>query len=168
MIRLHTRPLPSSPVSISWTGRLRKKDNLQRLKRGGGRAWSRIIRPKESLVLYKSFNPLWRRHSLWWSVEDKIKLQNCVVAEKSCQPTVEGSRATFLLKLGDIYQCMLTKVLNKLTVGAHHQGANWTWGKSLSSSLNLQRITPHSTMHCKEKSDVCIPRKETAHSKPMS
>jgi hypothetical protein len=43
-----------------------------------------------------------------------------VVAEKSCQPTVEGSRATFLLKLGDIYQCMLTKVLNKLTVGAYH------------------------------------------------
>jgi hypothetical protein len=42
-----------------------------------------------------------------------------VVAEKSCQPTVEGSRATFLLKLGDIYQCMLTKVLNKLTVGSY-------------------------------------------------
>jgi hypothetical protein len=33
---------------------------------------------------------------------------------------VEGSRATFLLKLGDIYQCMLTKVLNKLTVGTYH------------------------------------------------
>lgn len=35
--------------------------------------------------------------------------------EKSCQPQVEGHKATFILKLGDIYQCMLTKVVNKLT-----------------------------------------------------
>jgi hypothetical protein len=28
-------------------------------ERGRGRAWSRIIRPQESLALYQSFNPLW-------------------------------------------------------------------------------------------------------------
>ena len=62
------------------------------------------------------------------------------VAEKSCQPTVEGSRATFLLKLGDIYQCMLTKVLNKLTVGAQLIIKELTGlrAKGLTASLNLE------------------------------
>ncbi len=41
------------------TRRLRKRDNLLTVERGRGRARSRIIRPKESLVLYKSFNTPW-------------------------------------------------------------------------------------------------------------
>jgi hypothetical protein len=41
------------------TARLRKRDNL--LSQEGGRGWARsqIIRPQESLVLYKPFNTLW-------------------------------------------------------------------------------------------------------------
>jgi hypothetical protein len=47
----------------SWTGpathRKSEKERQFAEGRGGrGRAWSRIIRPQESLVLYKSFNPL--------------------------------------------------------------------------------------------------------------
>ncbi len=51
-------PTPS-PLSRRHTGKLRKKDNL--LTGGvGGKGWvrSQIIRPRESLVLYKSFNTL--------------------------------------------------------------------------------------------------------------
>jgi hypothetical protein len=33
---------------------------------GGGRVWSRIIRPQESLGLYKSFNPLWCKPTCVW------------------------------------------------------------------------------------------------------
>ena len=36
--------------------------------------------------------------------------------DPACKPEVVDSRATFNLKLNDIYQCMLTKVLNKNTV----------------------------------------------------
>jgi hypothetical protein len=62
-----TPALPPSSISKQdqrHKGRLRKRDVCWREK-GKGRAWSRIIRPQESLVLYKSFNPLWshRRNS---------------------------------------------------------------------------------------------------------
>ncbi len=53
-------PPPSSPVSKldrRHTRRLRKRDNVA----GGGWRKSSIIRPQESLVLYKSFNTLWSR-----------------------------------------------------------------------------------------------------------
>ncbi len=64
MIWLFGHPLSPSLVSKlgrRHTGRLRKRDNLADGRGGGwrGRAWSRIIRPQESLVLYKSFNTLW-------------------------------------------------------------------------------------------------------------
>ncbi len=52
--RLHAHPLPP----VSWTGDTNedwKRDNLLTGKGGGGRAWSRII---QSLVVYKSANPL--------------------------------------------------------------------------------------------------------------
>ncbi len=55
-------PSPPSPfrkLDRRHTGRLRKRDNLLKGWGGGGEgAGSRIIRPQESLVLYKSFNPL--------------------------------------------------------------------------------------------------------------
>jgi hypothetical protein len=57
-----TRPLsPPYPIRpTKLTGRLRKRVNL--LAREAGRA--RIIRPQESLALYKSFNTLCRDLSL--------------------------------------------------------------------------------------------------------
>ncbi len=54
---------PPSPVNMTdrrHTGRLRKRDNLLPGEGGkGGWARSWIIRPQESLILYKSFNALW-------------------------------------------------------------------------------------------------------------
>ncbi len=55
-------PCPPSPVSKlvrRHTKRLRKRDNFLTGEWERGQAWSRIIRPQESLVLYKSFNSLW-------------------------------------------------------------------------------------------------------------
>ncbi len=57
----HPTTLPPAPVSKlerRHTGSLRKRDNL--LTGEGGRGWGRsqIIRQRESLVLYKSFNIL--------------------------------------------------------------------------------------------------------------
>jgi hypothetical protein len=52
-------PPPTSPVSKldgRYTGRLRKEDNLMTGKRGRGCGRSQIVRRRESLVLYKSFN----------------------------------------------------------------------------------------------------------------
>ena len=34
----------------------------------------------------------------------------------ACHPTLENDKATFRLNLQDIYQCMVTKVVNKETV----------------------------------------------------
>ncbi len=76
------QPPPSPPFpAISFrphTGGLRKRDKL--LMGEGGRGWarSRIIRPQESLVLYKLFTTLWSRpfFSLissdlgWWKLEN--------------------------------------------------------------------------------------------------
>lgn len=35
--------------------------------------------------------------------------------DPACKPIVEGSKATFVLKLDNIYQCMVTKVVNQIT-----------------------------------------------------
>jgi len=35
--------------------------------------------------------------------------------DPSCKPSIEGRRVTFSLKLTDIYQCMITKIVNKQT-----------------------------------------------------
>ncbi len=48
-------PSPVSKLDRRHTGRLRKRDDLLT---GEGRAWSRIIRPQESLVLYLSCRKL--------------------------------------------------------------------------------------------------------------
>ena len=37
-------------------------------------------------------------------------------AVKDCQPIIEDDKATFKLNLQNIYQCMVTKVVNKETV----------------------------------------------------
>jgi hypothetical protein len=63
MIRLHTHPIhPPLPrqhlVSLSQSSRVSPVE-LTEGRGGKGRAWSRIIRPQESLVLYKSFSTLW-------------------------------------------------------------------------------------------------------------
>ncbi len=54
-------PTPSPVGKLDWrhTEKLRKRDNL--LTGAGGREWARskIMRPEECLVLYKSFNTLW-------------------------------------------------------------------------------------------------------------
>ncbi len=55
MIRIHPLPPPPHP-SVSWTGGTHTICWWDGGRRG--RAWSRIIRPQESLVLYKLFNPL--------------------------------------------------------------------------------------------------------------
>jgi hypothetical protein len=62
MIRLHARPLPSSPFSkLSHFLSLSvcRRSSLPTGEWGRGRTWSRIMRPQESLDLYESFNPLW-------------------------------------------------------------------------------------------------------------
>jgi hypothetical protein len=60
-------PPPIPPVSKldrRHAGRLRKRDNLLPWEGEGGWARVRIIRLRESIVLYKSFNTLWPgRHS---------------------------------------------------------------------------------------------------------
>ena len=38
------------------------------------------------------------------------------IAVQACQPKLEADLATFRLNLQDIYQCMVTKVLDKATV----------------------------------------------------
>jgi hypothetical protein len=65
--RLPPPPSPPSPVSKLYrrhTGRMRKRDNLLTGHGGGGNGWarSRIIRPQESLGVYKSFKTLWYDH----------------------------------------------------------------------------------------------------------
>jgi hypothetical protein len=53
-------PPPLSKLDRCHTGRLGKRGSLLSRETGGrGWAWSRIIRPQESLVLYKSFKTLW-------------------------------------------------------------------------------------------------------------
>ena len=41
---------------------------------------------------------------------------NVLFSVNACQPTLENDKATFRLNLQDIYQCMVTKVVNKETV----------------------------------------------------
>ncbi len=61
VLRLGSTPLPHLP-SVSWSGdkqkELRKRGKLLTGEGGAGWAWSRIIRPQESMALYKSFNSL--------------------------------------------------------------------------------------------------------------
>ncbi len=59
-LRLHAHPLP--PLSLCLP--VCRRSSLLTGDGGGGRgrAWSRIIRPQESLALYKSFNPLCTWH----------------------------------------------------------------------------------------------------------
>ncbi len=64
MIWLLAHPLPPSPVSKlqrRHTGYRRKDNFLTESRDRGERGWasSRIIRPQESLVLYKSFHTVW-------------------------------------------------------------------------------------------------------------
>ncbi len=62
MIRLHSHPLPPSPVrKLALLLRLpvcRRSSLLPGEGAGERGAWSQIIWPQESLGLYKSFNPL--------------------------------------------------------------------------------------------------------------
>jgi hypothetical protein len=70
-----TQPLTHPPVSKldkQHTGRLRKRDNLRTGKERGGGARSRIIRPQESLVLYKFFN----RYGTLWKNGSKTNVTN--------------------------------------------------------------------------------------------
>jgi hypothetical protein len=71
-------PPPHHLLSVRWSGDTQEDWERERQpadeRRAKGRAWSRIIRPQESLVLYKSFNPLcvfptWTLVPLTWSFE---------------------------------------------------------------------------------------------------
>ncbi len=67
MIWLLALPLPTPLPSVSsWTGDTQERHNYWR-ERGEGRRWARrlILRPQESLVLYKSFNTLWCWQYKW-------------------------------------------------------------------------------------------------------
>ncbi len=65
MIWLHALlpppPSPFSKLDRRYTGRGSKGDNLATGKGERGWEWSLVIRRQESLVRYKSFNPLWCR-----------------------------------------------------------------------------------------------------------
>jgi hypothetical protein len=52
-------PSPANELDQRHIGRLRKRDNLLTEEGVRGRVRSRIIRPQQSLVLYKSFSSLW-------------------------------------------------------------------------------------------------------------
>jgi hypothetical protein len=73
-------PLPVSQLDRRGTGGLRKRGNLMT---GEGWAWSRIIRPQESLALCKSFNPLWvivsnlQVHGVFETVREKLNYDQC-------------------------------------------------------------------------------------------
>jgi hypothetical protein len=62
MIWLHVHPLPLSPVrklSFFLSLPVFRRSTLLAGEGEGGRARSQIIRPRESLVLFKSVNTLW-------------------------------------------------------------------------------------------------------------
>ncbi len=72
------------------SGRLRKIDNLL-MAEGRGRGWarSRIIRPQESLVLYRSLNTLWcagpymvgkRSWRPWWRIGTPSSINNSILS----------------------------------------------------------------------------------------
>ncbi len=48
-----------SMLDQRYTRRLRKRDNFQSWDEGRGKVRSQIVRPQESLILYKSFNTPW-------------------------------------------------------------------------------------------------------------
>ncbi len=60
LIRLHAHPspFPFRKLDQRHMGRLRKRYKLLPREGRGGWVWSRIIRPKDSLVLYNSLNTL--------------------------------------------------------------------------------------------------------------
>ncbi len=67
VVRFGSTPAPNLPLflSVSWTGDEHWEREILCWQEGGrGRAWSWIIEPQETLVLYKSLNPLWKLHTV--------------------------------------------------------------------------------------------------------
>ncbi len=89
---------PISNLDRRHTGRLRKRDNL--LKGEGGRGWarSRIIRPQESLVLYKSFNTLWGGGDVVWLECDCVCMRMFFIFKSASTCTNLGCAVHFCLK----------------------------------------------------------------------
>lgn len=47
------------------------------------------------------------------------------ISVEACQPQVDGEKATFTLSLRDIFQCMVTKVVNKASVSSNRNFCLW-------------------------------------------
>ena len=63
------------------------------------------------------FKPDFMTHSYFKIYSIVQFFNNCLLfAVKDCQPIIEDDKATFKLNLQNIYQCMVTKVVNKETV----------------------------------------------------
>ena len=68
----------------------------------------------------------------------KFEINSCnpflTFAAKDCQPNVANDKATFTLNLQNIYQCMVTKVVNKETVSLK-------WVDNVRNFMNLLHET---------------------------
>jgi hypothetical protein len=87
-------PSPGSKLDKRYIGRLRKRENLLTGEgRGGRRIAESIIRPKERLVLYKSFNTLWSYILLLICLVQYSKLHSPIASNSA---TPRGDRLTYL------------------------------------------------------------------------
>jgi hypothetical protein len=75
---LHPPPPPVSKLDRRHTGR-RKERQFGDCREERGRAWSLIIRPQESLVLYKSFNHLCPRTMGQIAIETPTLIYWCLI-----------------------------------------------------------------------------------------
>jgi hypothetical protein len=70
-------PLPSVSSTSESHRKTEKKRQLSDWRGGKGWARSRILRPQESLVLYKSFNTLWFVQSTHLTIEKALRAESC-------------------------------------------------------------------------------------------
>jgi len=87
-------PPPDSKLDRRHTGRLRKRDNLLTGEGGWGWVRSRIIRPQENLVLYKSVNTLWLQLSIFHSPYPSFYLSISLFVVVSCCLYCQHVRST--------------------------------------------------------------------------
>ncbi len=97
---------------------------------GGGWGWSRIIRPQESLVLYKSFNTLWGE--VWNGGMDhgfssiNIFSLSCLILypmQRACGVLRESETKANASRQSQKNQCMALRVYKLMETGA-----GWTVG----------------------------------------
>ena len=112
MIRLHAHPFPPSVSKLSLFCSLSVWPLVELTDRRGGRAWSRIIRAEESLVLYKSFNTLLCERTR--SFSEKYCIQSVTVnmfPNWVSNPQIDGSNL-FTIEIIQSWQLRLNFLRN--------------------------------------------------------